>query len=240
MTTWDEVVRLTEEQYGIKPGNAYPHQATPHRFHYVELAPYDGWMYSWQYRMASASADGAMRPVLNSRTLRSDGWGPWHELGHQYQMSSFTWRDQTEVTVNLTSAYVQRGLGQPSRYEQEGVWTKTMQYLAQPKRDFALQDDVFVRATMFWQLDLTFGRDFYAKLGKNYRSMPTLPSNDELEQQTFIVETSRVAGFDLTPFFSQWGIRANTNTQAKLKSMALKQLTDPIWLNRDSKITYKF
>jgi len=242
MTLWDQIVGLANEQYGLKVGNATPHIPTPHRFHYVELPPYDGWMYSWQYRMASASADGAIRPVLNSKTLREGGWGPWHELGHQYQMSTFTWTDQTEVTVNLTSAYVQRALGQPSRYEVEGTWTNTFAYLKQGTRDFAAQKDLFVRATMFWQLDLAFGRDFYAKLGANYRNLPAAqrPSGDDAEKQMFIVETSRVAGYDLTPFFNAWGIPVAAATQTKLNGMALKTLTDPIWLNRDSNVAYKF
>jgi chitodextrinase len=241
MTLWDQIVGLANEQYGLKAGNASPHIPTPHRFHYVELPPYDGWMYSWQYRMASASADGAISPVLNSKTLREGGWGPWHELGHQYQMSTFTWTDQTEVTVNLTSAYVQRALGQPSRYEVEGTWTNTFAYLKQGTRDFAAQKDLFVRATMFWQLDLTFGRDFYAKLGTNYRNLPVAqrPSGDDAEKQMFIIETSRVAGYDLTPFFNAWGIPVTAATQTKLSGMALKTLTDPIWLNRDSNVAYK-
>ncbi|QZA77125.1 M60 family metallopeptidase [Deefgea tanakiae] len=241
MMLWDQIVGLANEQYGLNAGNASPHIPTPHRFHYVELPPYDGWMYSWQYRMASASADGAIRPVLNSKTLREGGWGPWHELGHQYQMSTFTWTDQTEVTVNLTSAYVQRALGQPSRYEVEGTWTNTFAYLKQSTRDFAAQKDLFVRATMFWQLDLAFGRDFYAKLGANYRNLPAAqrPSGDDAEKQMFIVETSRVAGYDLTPFFNAWGIPVTATTQTKLNGMALKTLTDPIWLNRDSNVAYK-
>ncbi|MGL6041980.1 MAG: M60 family metallopeptidase, partial [Deefgea sp.] len=241
MILWDRIVGMANEQYGLKAGNTSPHIPTPHRFHYVELPPYDGWMYSWQYRMASASADGAISPVLNSQTLRTGGWGPWHELGHQYQMSTFTWTDQTEVTVNLTSAYVQRALGQPSRYEVEGTWTNTFAYLKQGTRDFGAQKDLFVRATMFWQLDLTFGPDFYAKLGANYRNLPAVqrPSGDDAEKQMFIVETSRVSGYDLTPFFNAWGIPVSEATQTKLSSMALKTLTDPIWWNRDSNVVHK-
>jgi chitodextrinase len=241
MTLWDEIVRLEDEQYGIKPGQAWPHNPTPHRFHFVELAPYAGWMYAWQYRMASASDDAAIGSVLNSKKLKTDGWGPWHELGHQYQMSTFTWKDQTEVTVNLSSAYVQRGLGQPSRYETQGTWTKTFAYLNQTSRDFSTQSDLFVRATMFWQLDLAFGKDFYAKVGTSYRNMSAAqrPSTDTAETQTFIIEASSAAGYDLTPFFTQWGIAVTTDTQTKLRGMALKTLTDPIWLNRDSKVLYQ-
>ncbi|GHD68918.1 hypothetical protein GCM10007350_34850 [Jeongeupia chitinilytica] len=239
---WDRVVDLEDEQYGIRPGNAWPHNPTPHRFHFVELSPYTGWMYSWQYRMASASDDGAIGAVLNAGKLATDGWGPWHELGHQYQMSTMTWADQTEVTVNLSSAYVQRALGQPSRYETQGTWTKTFAYLAQPGRDFAAQSDLFVRATMFWQLDLAFGRDFYAKLGTNYRNMPAAqrPATDAARKQTFVIETSRVASYDLSGFFERWGIPVDAATKSTLSAMGLQPLSAPIWDNRDSNIRYKF
>ncbi|WP_169307204.1 M60 family metallopeptidase [Chitiniphilus eburneus] len=241
MTLWDEVVRLEDEQYGITPDKPWPHNSTPHRFHFVELPGQNIWLYSWQYRMAADSADAAISTVLNSEVLRTGGWGPWHELGHQYQISSFTWDSDTEVTVNLSSAYVQRALGNASRFETDGVWTKAFAWLAQPTRDLAQQDNVFIRASMFWQLDLTFGPDFYAKVGTNYRNMPVAqrPKIDDQKKQTFIVEASRAAGYDLTPFFRQWGMPPSVNTTTTLQGMALKPLTQPIWLNRDTNVAYK-
>ena len=68
---------------------------------------------------------------------------------------------------------------------------------------------------------------------------PQRPNGDDAQKQMFIIETSRVAGYNLTPFFAQWGITATAATQSKLTAMALKTLTDPIWLNRDSNVAYK-
>jgi len=239
MRRWNEIVRLEDEQYGLLPGNSYPHAPDPHRYHFVELAPYDGWMYAWQYRMAAATA--ALPAVLDSRELGTNGWGPWHELGHHHQMGSMTWNDQTEVTVNLSSAYVQRALGLPMRFETGGNYTAAFNYLNQSTRDFAAQSDPFVRAIMFWQLDLTFGRSFYAAVARNLRNVPTAsrPTTSEARIQHFVIHASRVAGYDLTPFFVQWGVPVSTTTRSALSSMGLRRLTDAIWLNRDTNVRFR-
>lgn len=241
MTKWDQIVTLEDQQYGIAPTNTWPNITDKHRYHFVELPTYTGWMYSWQYRMASAPADAAIGSVLNAATLGSDGWGPWHELGHQHQLGPMTWDGQTEVTVNLSSAYVQRSLGLASRFETGGVWTKTFAYLAQSTRDFTAQSDLFVRATMFWQLDLAFGSDFYARLGTYMRSLPSsqLPTTSDARIQFYILSASKVSGYDLTPFFQQWGVPVAAATTTSINALALKPLTAPIWENRDSNVKYK-
>ena len=182
----------------------------------------------------------ALPAVLGATALRNDGWGPWHELGHQHQMGSMTWDGQTEVTVNLSSAYVQRALGRPMRFETAGNYTKALAYLAQSTRDFSTQSDLFVRAIMFWQLDLTFGRDFYALLGRELRDVPSAsrPTTSAARVQHFILHASLVSGYDLTPFFVQWGVPVATSTRTTLASRGLRALTVPIWLNRDSAVRY--
>lgn len=42
-------------------------------------------------------------------------WAIWHETGHLYQMKDFTWDDNTEVTVNIFSLYIQKIFGESSR-----------------------------------------------------------------------------------------------------------------------------
>lgn len=239
MTVWDEIVRLEGLQYGIVEGNAFPHAPDPHRYHFVELPPYTGWMYAWQYRMAAATA--ATKSILNSVALRNDGWGPWHELGHHHQPRSITWDDQTEVTVNLSSAYVQRAFGRPSRFENDGYYEAAFAYLNQSTRDFAQQRDPFVRAIMFWQLDLAFGADFYAKLGRNIRNVPTSsrPYSSDERTQFFVLEASRVAGYDLVPFFERWGVPVRAATRTAITGLRLRALTVPIWLNRDTNVRYR-
>ncbi|AXT48950.1 M60 family metallopeptidase [Chromobacterium rhizoryzae] len=241
MTLWDRIVTLAEEQYGLAAGNPYPHAATPFQYQFVTKPDSSGGYMSASNYWLGTNVGGA-GSVANSKLLQQDGWGPWHELGHHYQMPAMTWNDQTEVTVNLTSLYVQRALGQRSRLETGGKWDLVRQHLNQAQPSYDAQADLFVRAAMFWQLDLAFGKDFYSRLGQRYRSMPfaELPAGDEDKRQRFIIETSRVAGHNLTPFFDKWGLKASTATRQTLSSLALPALSQPIWLNRDESLLYRY
>lgn len=145
------------------------------------------------------------------------------------------------IPVNLSPAYVLRALGQPSRFETSGDYTDAFAYLNQPSRSFASQSDPFVRAILFWQLDLTFGPDFYAKVGRDLRNVPpeSRPSSSDACIQHFIVHASRVAGYDLTPFFVLWGVPVATATRTTLGAMGLRALTVPIWQSRDTNVRYR-
>ncbi len=48
-----------------------------------------------------------MKYVLDLEHFEKDGWGPWHEAGHQRQQT-WKWSGLTEVTVNIYSMAVQR------------------------------------------------------------------------------------------------------------------------------------
>lgn len=236
MGYYDWIIPAAHDQYGIKAGNAYPHAPTSHRYHFVELSPDTGYyMFSWYYRMTASPK--AIPAYLNSIKISTDGWGMWHELGHQLQIRDFTWSGQTEVTVNLTSAYIQRLLGLPSRFETAGDYDTVFNYFNQTQKEFDSLG-LFARAIMFWQLQLTFGDEFYRRVGKNYRDSQERPSTSEEKIQRFILETSRVAGYDLSPFFTMWGLAPSAATTSALASMNLTLLTDPIWQNRDTDVRY--
>jgi hypothetical protein len=238
---WDRIVALAEAQYGIAPEKRYPSRTTPFHYHFVTKPDSTGgWMSATDYWLGT-NADGA-KSIANSVELSQNGWGPWHELGHHYQMAAMTWDDQTEVTCNLTSLYVQRAFGQRSRLETDGVWNHVQQYLNQTQTDFNAQGDLFVRAAMYWQLDLAFGKDFYARLGQRLRTLPMteVPYTNDQKQQSFIVEASRVAGHDLLPFFDKWGVRASTPTRDAIAAMRLAPLDKPIWQNRDESLLYTY
>ncbi|MBW4201861.1 M60 family metallopeptidase [Enterobacter cloacae subsp. cloacae] len=248
---WDNIIGLAEKQYGLTEENTTSvNQKIAHRFHWVDgisLPGVDnpdgctGYMNAWTWRLQTCS-DEAIGDVVNHKTLTTNAWGAWHELGHQFQMKPMTWDGLTEVTVNLTSLYMQRSFGLASRLETSGEWDKKIfPYLKQSNKDFNSQG-VFTKLGMFWQLDLTFGNDFYSRLGKLYRELPTAqqPTTSVQKIQKFILETSRVAGYDLTPFFKQWGLNPSTETLNTISQLSLFPLLDPIWENRDSNISYDY
>lgn len=254
LDTWDKIVTWAENQYGLVDEDPNSiHQRISHRFHWKDgIAPPEvtptndhcsGYMNSGSWRMITCT-DNAIADVVNYSMLTSeDGWGGWHELGHQFQMKQGLWDGMSEVSVNLTSMYVQRELHAPDRLENEGTWDKyVFPYLNQTHRDYhKLQETSYLaKAAMLWQLDLTFGKDFYARLGKMYRELPEKeqPATSDEKIQRFIFETSRMAGYNLKPFFEKWGLPLTPATKQALESLSLKALNVPIWENRDKDIRY--
>ena len=262
LKSWDKIVTWAENQYGITEENTQsPHQRIRHRFHWLDgielpgMVNKDncaGYMNAGQWRMMACSENAIGDVVSHSKlTSSEDGWGPWHELGHQFQMIPMDWGtwntegNMTEVVVNLTSLYVQREMGLPSRLEYDDTWDEyVFPYLKQPSRNYHTLGDssLLAKVAMLWQLDLTFGKDFYARLGKFYRELPEnqQPANSDAKVQLFILETSRVSGYDLTPFFEKWGLPPTQTTKDTIKQLALPWMTDPIWENRDSNIKFDY
>ena len=247
---WDKMVNVASEQYGLTDESATSvHHKVRHRFHFIDgVAPAGvinndecgGEMNAWSWRMQTCG-DYALKKVVNTATLNSrEGWGPIHELGHMFQMKSMQWTtDMLEVSVNLTSMYIQREFGIPSSTVTN--WQeKIFPYLNQATRDYNANDDVFIKLGMFWQLDLTFGKDFYARLARSYRDSGNFPSVDDARQQRFILETSKVSGFNLTPFFEKWGLAVSSATQQQLKQLNQPVIDTPIWENSELSVKYDY
>ncbi len=257
LKSWDKIVTLAENQYGLTSENINsPHQRILHRFHWLDGLSLPGVinndrcggvLNSTTWRLM-ACAEGHLGYVVNNKNLAGgNGWGPWHELGHQFQMIPMDWGssskpdNMTEVVVNLTSLYVERELGINPRLEKDKHWDEQVfPYLNKSSRDYHNLNSQYAKVAMLWQLDLTFGKDFYARLGKLYREIPKNQQPDDSAQkvQRFILETSRVSGYNLIPFFEKWGLPLTQATRQNVNGLALKKLEVPIWENRDSDVRY--
>ncbi|WP_019209837.1 M60 family metallopeptidase [Yersinia massiliensis] len=239
LVLWDRIVDLAEEQFGLSSKRAFPHRATPFQYQFTSKSDSTSGYMSASNFWLKTNMPGI--PEVITTELLKKAWGPWHELGHHYQMRAWTFDNDGETTVNLTSLYVQRALGETSRLEAESRWDSV--YALMESKGHIYEDvDVFIRLAMFWQLDLTFGQDFYQRLGDRYRTMtPTeQPKNNDEKKQRFLIETSRVAGVNLTSFFHRWGLKPTKDTSAQLEAMNLPQLTKPIWLNTDTNIAHTY
>lgn len=233
LNSWDKVIDWAEMQYGLTPNGPYPNIATAVRYHFFTKASSTaGYMSSANEWMAT-NQDGIPDITKNINT----SWGPWHELGHQYEVLAF--QTKGEVLENLTALYVQRELGLTSRLLTDNYWESTRDYLKQSGNNYDAESDLWVSVAMFWQLDLTFGKDFYQRLTDNIRMIPMseLPDNNEEKKSLFINLASKVSGFNLSPFFEQWGYRSSVHATSNIK---LKKLNDAIWLNEDEKILYHY
>lgn len=243
LKTWEEVIQLGREQYGLDDLSLWPNADKQPRVHFIDYtdgAKSTGSMFAWRYRLG-ASAKGSIRDVIDAEQFRKS-WGPWHEYGHILQIPSMQWKGLSEVTVNLTSLYIQRALGHESRLEKDGHWDRVIPTLNTPKTDFNSMTKLLDKVAMFWQLDLTFGKPFYRDLAQRYRdlTLSERPKSDVDKQQTFIRFASLSSGYNLTPFFEAWGLELSSDTRYWLTQQDLNLLTDPIWENRDSDIKFSY
>ncbi|MDA1760346.1 M60 family metallopeptidase [Bacillus cereus] len=229
---YDEIINIEHKISGLSKDGAGVANQGKHSIHFVEDWYTDNYMYATYYR--TAYSKGNLESVLNLEELTNDGWGPWHEVGHQHQQDTWLWDGLGEVTVNIYSLAVQTTFGHKTRLEQEGRYEAAFAYLGKP--DAQEKMDVFEKLVMFWQLHLAYGDQFYPNLHQMYRLLhdTELPKSDEEKKQMFIYMTSKVAGQNLIPFFDKWGLIANDATREKIEKLNLPKLEKEIWLSTDS------
>ncbi|WP_163253588.1 putative mucin/carbohydrate-binding domain-containing protein [Bacillus tropicus] len=228
----DEIINIEHKISGLSKDGVGVANQGKHSIHFVEDWYTNNYMYATYYR--TAYSKGNLESVLNLEELTNDGWGPWHEVGHQHQQDTWLWDGLGEVTVNIYSLAVQTTFGHKTRLEQEGRYEAAFAYLGKP--DAQEKMDVFEKLVMFWQLHLAYGDQFYPNLHQMYRLLhdTELPKSDEEKKQMFIYMTSKVAGQNLIPFFDKWGLIANDATREKIEKLNLPKLEKEIWLSTDS------
>lgn len=230
----DESIRIEDRVAGLSEEQADKHYVA---FAEDNHTP-DYYMYANNF--VTSYVGDSIQYVLDINKFTKDGWGPWHEMGHQRQQNPWKWDGLGEVTNNIFSMSVERAFGNhPTGLEYDGRYERAFTYLNKPQseKDYNKIDDVFVKLVMFWQLDLAFGEDFYPKLHQLYRAMPNeeLPKTDDEQIQGFIYNTSKVAQKNLLPFFDKWGLKASPETRQKIEALNLQTLIAPIWEGTDSK-----
>jgi len=211
-----QVIALEDDLNGLD--NSLPvHAKNVHTYLLTQHEDPAYYFFAYDYRTAYITSD--VNAILTLNSVGTNGWGMWHELGHQHQMM-WRWGTLGEVTVNLYSLYVQRTLT-PSinRLVNDGTWPKVFTYLgkADGTKDFNGSTsyanpltDVWIRLAMFQQLTLAYGDNFYRTLSKNMRvENPTL-SNDDDKLRYFMLKACNISGKDLSNFFKKWGLNLST------------------------------
>lgn len=211
-----QVIALEDDLNGLD--NSLPaHAKNVHTYLLTQHEDPAYYFFAYDYRTAYTTSD--VNAILTLNSVGTNGWGMWHELGHQHQMM-WRWGTLGEVTVNLYSLYVQRTLT-PSinRLVNDGTWPKVFTYLgkADGTKDFNGSTsyanpltDVWIRLAMFQQLTLAYGDNFYRTLSKNMRvENPTL-SNDDDKLRYFMLKACNISGKNLSNFFTKWGLNLST------------------------------
>ncbi|MBO0440463.1 M60 family metallopeptidase [Candidatus Enterococcus ikei] len=226
--TYDKVVKFHDESSGLDNSSSLHRRNRGLVQHMRETQEPGFYMYAW-FSHTAYSKNTGMPNVLSANL--DNIWGPMHEFGHTYQMNRMTWKNQTEVTVNIYSMRSEKQLGGKSRLERDGVYDKIFAYFKQTNKNYDDNSDLFVKLGMFWQLELAFGDDFYPQLHKLYREEAKSLANDSAKQQYFITSTSKIANKNLLPYFEMWGLPVTAETKQAIQKYP--KLTHKIWESRD-------
>ncbi|MEE6184560.1 putative mucin/carbohydrate-binding domain-containing protein [Bacillus pretiosus] len=232
MKLHDKIIRLENAVAGLSEDGIGVAKSPNHYVQFVEKRnpAEDDFMFATNYH--TAYIPKVMNRVLDLEVLEKDGWGPWHEVGHLHQQRPWDWDAVGEVTVNIYSLAVQKALG--NKLDMEEHYEKSFEYLERPIAERVI--DEIDPLTMFWQLNIVYGEDFYPTLHQAYRllSEEELPTSDEEKKQMFVYMTSKVAGQNLVPFFKEWGLTPSDETREKIEKLNLPKLEKEIWKATDS------
>lgn len=166
---------------------------------------------------------------------RSGGWGVYHELGHNYQMGSWSYVYGTEVTVNLFSLFAQEQLFGNSRLVDENTYADALARLDDPSiTDKWGTADPFEQLVFLDQIRLAFPAlnwELWTQLMRRYRELSSTEyaalNNDQAKRDKFLVLLCEITQTNLTPHFEAWTVAI---TQAAKDSCAgYAPLTQPIW-----------
>lgn len=147
---------------------------------------------------------------------RADPWNLWgylHELGHNHQVSDWTFKGTTEVTCNLFPLYVvhtlfNRPTSNSSDFTDADVASRIRPYVKDGKKFSVWQSDPWLAIQTYIQLQEAFGWSAYKKVFREYQLMPEnkRPKNEEEKIDLWMETFSKAVNQNLAEFFISWGI----------------------------------
>lgn len=229
MSYWDEMMADCYQFYAA-PEHQRPERYCPD----IEISA--GYMHSGYPIMTHMDVADTMCDLFKLRG-KSWTWGFYHEMGHNFQQSAWTWDGCGEVTNNLFSLYGNEKLNAVTlptygdahpAMAPAAVKSRIAKYVANGAKFEAWQSDPFLALSMFAQLRQQFGWASFTKVFSQYWNLRPSeePQSDIDKRDQFMVRFSRLVGKNLGPFFQAWGV---PTTEAARKSIA--EL--PAWMPSD-------
>lgn len=239
MDKWDDMIEQYNDLVGLKRDGEVPHRI-PDRPHRItsDIQISAGYMHAG-YPIMIPNHPAAPHTVNFDHVKDlDDGWGFWHEMGHEYQQVAWFWNDIVEVSVNIYSLYIQDYYNNPSRLltrDQDGntYYDIAAEFINKedPDKNFN-QIGLFERLVMIRQLQMGYKWDFFTNLHIAYRDLPEnkLPEDDNEQEKidTFVVMCSKVSGDNLLEFFRLWGMPYTDRARKEVEALGLPDPSLPL------------
>jgi len=173
--------------------------------------------------------------LLDPGFIADGGWGIFHEMGHHHQQYPWSWKDCTEVTVNIYSMAAQRYFHPGAQGMASSDWDKTIAYLEDTSsvKNYNGSEN-YVKLGLWNQFQVAYGDSFYHAIHKMTREQKIVPNGDSAEVRLLMLYASQISGQDLTTFFKKWNLQVNPSVYQEIAALNLpKPATDPSELRED-------
>ncbi|WP_169719836.1 M60 family metallopeptidase [Zooshikella ganghwensis] len=224
---WQQLTNNTYQLMGLDKHKAIPHKTPtlPNRFHS-----------DFNISLGSMHSGYPIMALVKSKFEDYNNvlsWGPFHELGHNYQQQDWMLPGTTEVTVNLFSLYQQEQFDQPSRLATQKTYDKVLKMLNEGKGWNDIKGP-FERLVFYHQFALAYGWDFYTNLYSQTRNLYLqrgfAKAKSQLPADYLLIMGSRIAKEDLRRHFEKWQINVTDEAKQKVAEMKLPIPATPLWL----------
>ncbi len=161
--------------------------------------------------------------------VREGDWGFYHETGHMFQNSDWTFEGTGEVTVNLFTMYILDKLcnikpefgriSKPNIERQYRLYFKNGSQFKQWKKK------PFLALYMYYQLQQEFGWESFKQVFVRYHSLlpNQRPKNDQEKRDQWMTNFSKITDRNLGPFFELWGVPISKSAKNSVSTL-------PVWL----------
>lgn len=177
-----------------------------------------GYMHSG-YPIMTWMDDSVPLSLSVERLTKEGTWGHWHEIGHNHQLSEWTFDGTGEVTNNIYTLYMME------KVAGRGIWSRigeardrAKKYQAEGAPFEKWKSDPFLALVMYAELIEAFGWESCQKWFRDYETGPK-PRNEQEKRDQFLTRYSRVVKRDLSPFFQKWGVPTSEAARASLKDL---------------------
>lgn len=213
---WEELLMVCNVAYGLDDWEN-PREARQN-IRYMRMSD-TAFMYAAgnhigiQYSSVASLLKGQPTSITGENNGNSlFGWGIAHEIGHNLDRLG-----RPEITNNIYSLLAQTYDGNHSYGASRLEERYTDIYAKVTSGNQGIANNVFVQLGMYWQLQQAYcdqnPLEFYNLVNKTYKNgLHSSYSGDE----RFAVAVSHVVGYDLSSFFTAWGVVLSSDAVADM------------------------